>query len=76
MAGGTIDSRGAYIQITVPAAEAQSAIDRIQATGKYQVVKAWSDESGYHIGIFLGFLEQATCFEFLKQELGLVDRTD
>lgn len=76
MSNGTINGRGKFLDIVVPAIGAQAVIDRIQASEKYCVdAHVWQDEAGCHIRIILKIQDEANCFKFLTRELGLIDRT-
>jgi hypothetical protein len=76
MAKGSIDSRGVFIDVTVPVEHAQTFLKRIKAEDGYDVDSNNSYENGevFHIRVTLRVIDQGACFRFIQalaQELGV-----
>lgn len=73
MSGGTIDNRGIFVDISVPASDVEIVKKRILSDGKYSIDPCVSqDDDVCHIRIYLVSVhDQGSLFKLLKEELHL-----
>ena len=72
---GTIDDRGRWIDITVPASEVQEILRKVKEDGRFAAdSRIWRDDRGCHIRIICGTRNEVECFQFCTNDLGLIDR--